>query len=240
MGPGESALFSKLFAAGRYLVLTQTNHETVRAAISAHSSALQKYYKRKNFLTNGGLILPAVLIIGATLLAVILFAEISPLVIVALLFALPLLILFARLLKAPTRPGRKTMDQIEGFRLYLQVAEADDLKRIEGIAGPSPTRTEALFERFLPYAVALDVEQPWAEQFESLFQRLAAEQGRSYQPRWYVGQQPATSFNGFTTAMSGALSTAISSSSQAPGSSSGSGGGGSSGGGGGGGGGGGW
>ena len=242
LGPGEQALFGKLFEAGRYLVLTRKNHETVRAAISAHERALQKYYKRANFLTNGLLVLPALLIMGVTVLVVIAAAEFTPLVIGALLLALPLLILFGRLIKAPTPSGRKTMDQIEGFRMYLQVAEGDELKRIEGIAGRSPVRTEALFEQYLPYAVALDVEQPWAEQFESLFQRLAAEEGRSYQPRWYVGQQSGfnTKVSGFTTAMTGALSAAISASSQAPGSSSGSGGGGSSGGGGGGGGGGGW
>ncbi len=92
----------------------------------------------------------------------------------------------------------------------------------------------------LPSAVALDVEQTWADQFERLFTKLSAEQGSSYQPHWYNGSRTVTSFSGFTTGLTSSLGTAISSSSTAPGSSSGGGGGGSSGGGGGGGGGGGW
>ncbi len=240
LGPGEEALLKKLFVSGEYLVLTNKNHETVRGAIKAHAAALKKYYQRIYFFTNGGLLLPALLIAALTVLLVAVLAEFTPLAIVVLVLAVPLLFWFSYLMKAPTVPGRKVMDQLDGFKMYLTVAEADDLQRIEGIAGPSPAKTPELFERYLPYAVALDVEQPWAEQFERLFMRLSAEQGTGYRPGWYAGQRPIRSFSGFTTAVSNSLTSAISSSSTAPGSSSGSGGGGSSGGGGGGGGGGGW
>jgi len=87
---------------------------------------------------------------------------------------------------------------------------------------------------------SLDVEQPWAEQFESLFRRIAAERGSEYRPGWYVGRRSFDSAGTFTRSMTRALGSAISASATPPGSSSGSGGGGSSGGGGGGGGGGGW
>jgi uncharacterized membrane protein len=167
-------------------------------------------------------------------------AEITPLVIVVMALALPLLAVFGYLIKAPTLHGRKTMDRIDGFKMYLAVAEAEDLQRVEGIAGASPDKTPELFERYLPYAVALDVAQPWADQFERLFTGISAKNGASYHPGWYNGAKPVHNFSSFTTAMTGSLATAISSSSTAPGSSSGGGGGGSSGGGGGGGGGGGW
>ncbi|MEW5914318.1 MAG: DUF2207 domain-containing protein [Thermodesulfobacteriota bacterium] len=140
---------------------------------------------------------------------------------------------FAHLLKAPTVGGRRLMDQIEGFRLYLSVAEKERL----GLLHP-PERTPELFERYLPYALALDVEQQWAEQFDQVL-AAAAEQG--YQPVWYSGTSfSARGVSGLAGSLGGALTGAISSSSSAPGSSSGSGGGGSSGGGGGGGGGSGW
>ncbi len=143
--------------------------------------------------------------------------------------------LFHRLLKAPTRAGRDLLDRTDGFRMFLSVAEKDRLK----FANP-PERTPELFERYLPYALALDVEQPWAEQFSAVLAR-AGEAGGAYRPGWYSG--PSWSgFGGsaFVSSLGGTLSSAIASSSTAPGSSSGSGGGGSSGGGGGGGGGGGW
>jgi uncharacterized membrane protein YgcG len=144
-------------------------------------------------------------------------------------------VVFYQLLKAPTLQGRRIMDRIEGFKMYLSVAEKERL----GIIHP-PEKTPALFETYLPYAMALNVEQEWGEQFTDVLAQATAE-GHEYSPRWYHG----SSFSRFGAAglaggLGGAFSGAISSSSTAPGSSSGSSGGGSSGGGGGGGGGSGW
>lgn len=143
--------------------------------------------------------------------------------------------IFYHLLKAPTRGGRAILDQIAGFKLYLSVAEKDRLN----LENP-PERTPQVFEQFLPYALALGVEQKWAEQFADVLAR--ANQGESdYTPTWYSGRAWTTlGVAGFTSSLGSSLSGAISSASTAPGSSSGGGGGGSSGGGGGGGGGGGW
>ena len=63
-------------------------------------------------------------------------------------------------MKSPTRAGRKLLDVIEGFRSYLDVAEKDELE----LKHP-PQKTPALFEKYLPYALALDVEHSWAERF---------------------------------------------------------------------------
>jgi uncharacterized membrane protein YgcG len=240
LGPGEQALFSKLFENGRHLLLTNAQHRIVRAAMREHEAALKKFYQRANFLTNTGLLAPAILIMAVTAILVFASGVDTPLAIGALFLSVPLIIRFMQLIKAPTPAGRRLIDRIDGFRLYLSIAEAEELERIEGIAGPSPDKTTALFEQFLPYAVALDVDQPWAEQFEALFRRISAEQGSEYRPGWYVGRRSFGSARGFTKSMTGALGTAISASATPPGSSSGGGGGGSSGGGGGGGGGGGW
>ena len=61
-------------------------------------------------------------------------------------------------LQSATREGRKIMDQIEGFRQYLNVAEEDRLEYLN-----PPKKTPELFEKFLPYAIALDVENSWAK-----------------------------------------------------------------------------
>lgn len=144
-------------------------------------------------------------------------------------------ILFYHLLKAPTLQGRKVMDQIEGFKMYLSVAEKDELKMLG-----CPQKTKELFEQYLPYALALDVEQKWAERFSEILAR-ASQGEQSYHPAWYSGSMWSTAgCAGFASSLGSSLSSSISSSSVAPGSSSGGGGGGSSGGGGGGGGGGGW
>ena len=140
---------------------------------------------------------------------------------------------FGKLLKAPTVAGRAVMDHIAGFRLFLDVAEGDELKLVD-----APPLTPELYEKNLPAALALDVEQRWAERFATVFATQAA---AAQSPSWYSGDNWNTRDIGrFTSSLGSSFSTAISSASTAPGSSSGSGGGGSSGGGGGGGGGGGW
>mgnify|MGYP000396417881 CR=1 FL=1 len=138
--------------------------------------------------------------------------------------------LFYVLMKAPTFEGRRLMDEIEGFKLYLGVAEKDRLDMLHG-----PEVTPEVFERYLPYAMALDVETRWAERFEQELARTGQKPSR-YDPAWYRGPSFSPSAVGaFAGAFAGSFAGALSSST-----SSGSGGGGSSGGGGGGGGGGGW
>ncbi len=150
-------------------------------------------------------------------------------------------ILFAVLMRAPTVQGRKVMDEIDGFKLYLDTAEKERLNITD-----EPPMTVERFERILPYAVALGVEKPWTEHFEAELARnaVAGVTGDSYAPHWYRGSdgrgftpsELAHSVSSTASAMSAAMVAAQPSTS----SSSGFGGGGSSGGGGGGGGGGGW
>ncbi len=144
-------------------------------------------------------------------------------------------ILFLYLMKAPTSAGRLLMDQVEGFKMFLGKVDGDRLNR----AAP-PQQTPAVFEKFLPYALALDVEQDWAEKFSTVLGSAGTTPSSSsaaYAPSFYSG----SSWNGFSetsfaSAFGSSLTSAISSSATAPGSGSGGGGGGSGGGGGGGGG----
>jgi uncharacterized membrane protein YgcG len=143
--------------------------------------------------------------------------------------------LFHHLLKAPTHAGRQLLDKIEGFKMYLGAVEQDRLNLLN-----PPHKTPQLFEKYLPYALALDVEQQWSEQFSEVLAQ-AGERGAAYSPGWYSGTSWSSLGAGsFASSLGSSFSSAVSSSSHAPGSSSGGGGGGSSGGGGGGGGGGGW
>lgn len=144
---------------------------------------------------------------------------------------------FYHLLKAPTRLGRDLLDRLDGFRMFLQTSEEDRFQLLH-----PPRRTPELFERYLPYALALGVENQWAEQFSDVLSRAGSGPEQGYTPSWYVSGTAWRGFHSrsFTGAVGAAMTGAIASSSVAPSSSSGFGGGGSSGGGGGGGGGGAW
>lgn len=145
--------------------------------------------------------------------------------------------LFHFLLKAPTSAGRRLLDQVEGFKLFLGKVDGDRLNRIM-----PPEPTPATFEKFLPYALALDVEEAWAEKFSRVLDGTAHSPGGAstgYTPSFYSGGDGnGFGVSGFASSFGGSFTSAISSSAAAPGSSGGGGGG--SGGGGGGGGGGGW
>ena len=63
-------------------------------------------------------------------------------------------------LPAPKQAAVGLIDQIEGFKLYLSKAEHDSLRRLD-----LPQKTLQLYEELLPFAIALDLETAWSDQF---------------------------------------------------------------------------
>lgn len=147
-------------------------------------------------------------------------------------------VLYALRLTRYTPEGLTLIDKIEGFKMFLEATEVERMK----IIGTPPERTPELYEKYLPYAMALGVEKAWTNQFTPLFAQME-KAGHPYHPHWYIGNYYGPfGFNSssFASSINSSATPPISSSGSAPGSSSGSGGSGHSGGGGGGGGGGGW
>lgn len=181
----------------------------------------------------------AVIFSGAEVIAIFAFGElISWAMIVLIVIGAGINWAFYELLKAPTLVGRNLLDRIEGFRHYIEIAEKQEL----AIRHPMGRNPE-LFESYLPYALALGVEQQWAQKFSDVLTKVSAAGTKPYHPVWYSGAGWDNNHIGdFSSSLGSGFTSAIAAASTAPGSSGGSGGGGggSSGGGGGGGGGGGW
>ena len=235
LGPGEQALVDALFTDGPVVVLDDENHELIGSARTAHKKALKRNYYNLYFKRNAQWLLPTFLgSLGAFLILVV-AGLITPVVVGVFALNALVQVVFLMLMSAPTRRGRLLMDKLDGFELYLSVAEKDDLN----IAHP-PELTPALFERYLPFAIALGVANEWAEQFAAALSRLDRDERAAYSPHWYHGNFHPHRLTSFVDDVGSGFSTAIASAATPPGSSSGSGGGGFSGGGGGGGGGGGW
>src|SRR5690606_13402178 len=89
-------------------------------------------------------------------------------------------LVFAMLMRAPTVHGRKVMDEIDGFRMYIETAEKERLN-FQG----EPEMSVGRFEAILPYAMALEVEKPWSERFEKDLARHAVKDADGYSPHWY-------------------------------------------------------
>jgi len=118
-------------------------------------------------------------------------------------------------LTVPTAEGWKRLDEIEGLKLFIGVAEADRLRLLN-----PPDFTPALYEKLLPYAIALGVEMVWSQRFAA---SLAAAQ-TEYQPDWYDGSRPWSHCDAsdFSSGLGGGLASAISAAATPPSSGDGS------------------
>lgn len=134
------------------------------------------------------------------------------------------------LLRAPTKAGKELMERIDDFAKFLTTAE---IPRMEMLTS-SMELDLSLFDRYLPFAIALDLETAWAGHFANIPETSSS----LSRHRWYHSSSGAGTTIDFSSSFSNFTSSLSSSSSSS--SSSGSSGGGSSGGGSGGGGGGGW
>ena len=233
---GESAVLQVLLPhMPSSISMKDTNYRQFQQARNVLKQALVKEHLGRLFHLNTLYLAPPMVITVLAGVIALAFDGGPAIWITWLLLAVLVHGLFIWLLRAPTPAGRLVMDEIEGFKMYLNTAEQDRLDRMR-----SPALTPEVFESFLPYAYALGVENRWCERFaRELPEEVRQRSG--YQPGWYSGQyRGMRALNHLGDSFSSSFSSAISSASSPPGFSSGSGGGGSSGGGGGGGGGGGW
>lgn len=124
---------------------------------------------------------------------------------------------FGWVMPARTVRGARALEGVLGFEEFLSRVEGDRLQRV--------AKSPELFEKYLPYAMALGVEKSWATAFEHLYR---------HPPDWYHGGD-ATAFHprSFASSLGGMTTRTAAAMASSPRSSAGSGfgGGGSSGGG---------
>ena len=70
---------------------------------------------------------------------------------------------FVPLLRTTTAEGQKLLGQIRGYKLFLQETELDRMKVLD----QTPTSIPKLAS--LPYAIALDLREPWGDAMSSAF-----------------------------------------------------------------------
>lgn len=175
------------------------------------------------------------IVLGSILPIIFIFFGSQPGWVIGAVIAMASLFGFGAFMQRRTHAGVEAYEKAKGLELYMKTAESDRMAMMQSVDRPytEPAKTYDLFEKLLPYAVALGVEKSWAKQFDGLFDKS---------PDWYQGNA-VNSFH--ATAFASNLTNGLSSmnqsfSAQSGSSGSGSAGGGSAGGGGGGGGGGGW
>jgi hypothetical protein len=142
---------------------------------------------------------------------------------VALILVILLIInyFFHLRLRSQTLSAHPLMDQIEGLRLFLITADTAGENRDDAEA--SPSFTPELFERLLPYALALNVEKIWGEKFAAALAGMPRGDEGDYSPVWYSGPNwNLNTASAFLTSLGSSFSSALSWSTSGAGSSSGS------------------
>ncbi len=107
------------------------------------------------------------------------FFHLAPVAVVIAGVASALVVIgFGVVMPARSRHGVDVLRQVKGFEEFLERVESDRFKRM--ITGPE------MFEKFLPFAMALGVESQWAAAFADMYREP---------PSWYVG----SNLRGFNT-----------------------------------------
>ena len=212
-------------------------HEDLKSKFLIRSGKKNK--EEAMFRMNRGYVIFATVVLIASIVATLKFLTERPSLKIGIFCAICIVIIlithvvFKSIMSAYTKKGREIVDHLLGFKMYLAQAE----RHIYNQLAP-PEKTLDLFEKYLPYAVALNVQNEWASKFDSI---IAQAMASGYNPSYYSFSSHSGghfNVNDFSRGISSGLASTLSSASTPP--SSNSSGGGSSGGGGGGGGGGGW
>ncbi len=94
---------------------------------------------------------------------------------------------FSPIMPRKTRQGVHALEELLGLSEYIRRAELDRIEYHD-----APEKSPQLFEKLLPYAIALNLTSIWSKQFEGLLEQP---------PDWYAGRTPVFRAHLFTLSM---------------------------------------
>ena len=113
---------------------------------------------------------------------------------------------FGLVMPARTVRGARTLEKVLGFEEFLRRVEADRFERV--------IKTPELFEKYLPFALALRVDENWCRAFQDIY---------TTPPQWYAGNYHSFSLHSFNHSLNQMAATTGQAMTSAPRSSSSSG-----------------
>jgi uncharacterized membrane protein YgcG len=184
--PHEQSLLDGLFAGGiRHSVESSTLEHSFYTRLPGIRKEIfkrlleRRYYTqrpdmvRRRYIGLGFLVGLVVLLGGLGLSAVLGQAPVP--VIVAGTLSAAITAAFGWVMPCRTLLGTRALEGVLGFEEFLTRVEGDHLRRA--------VKTPEMFEKYLPYAMALGVEKSWAKAFEGICRQP---------PDWYQGGTPRT------------------------------------------------
>ena len=164
LAPEEEAVFKMI---PDQLILNGSYHSCVYKMQQQLTKSLRKM-NEKLFKKNISWVLPPLLLLSLLLLywnyalnrGLVSFASFKKEGIALFLLLIPFYCFF-RIMKEYTPAGQQIMNEINGFKQYLSIGEGTRVQASD------PTDKLKIFCDYLPYAMALDVENKWIKSFEA-------------------------------------------------------------------------
>lgn len=183
--PYEKALFKQMFGDKEHVKLKSLNFKFHSVLPEVKDAVYKNLVKEGYFDGNPENVRTAFLVFGllgvAVMIGLALLFQwqslgrvfIIPAVITAVV-AVGIVIWTSRVMPRRTRKGRIAWEEIAGLEEYINRAEAKELAQQERMN---------IFERLLPYAIALGIADRWASAFEGLYEQP---------PDWFQTSGPFT------------------------------------------------
>jgi len=174
----EEMLFKGIFNGGSekklsdlkfefHKTISEVKSEIYRGLTASGYFAGNPSHVRQGFAIIGILIAAAMFAgVGFLQFATIGTVYVAPIIVGGIL-SVATIVLFARVIPRKTREGRIAWEKIKGLEEYLRRAEQRELEKQEA---------QGVFERLLPYAIALGLTDRWATAFEGIY---------TEPPNWY-------------------------------------------------------
>jgi uncharacterized membrane protein YgcG len=180
--PHEQVLLSGIFSGGRAgeMVLMSSLENRFYKTLPAIQGRLldslveHHYYRRRPDTTRYfyivlGLVLGFLIFWGGGYVGGLLGMQSLPFIIAAIATG-AVICIFGWFMPARTMQGTRALEAVLGFEDFLDHVESDRFNRV--------IKTPEMFEKFLPFAMALSVEKNWSRAFEEIYREP---------PNWYVG-----------------------------------------------------
>lgn len=186
LSPAELAVFDSLFDSPEIEECTLTSLEqkfykslpTIKSRL--YGQLIEAGYYKSNpertkrfYITIGLVAVPLAVYLGIQFMSLYLSAAVA--------LSGVIVLAFSRFMPRKTTKGVRKLEEILGLSEYIRRAEVD---RIE--FHNAPEKGSELFEKLLPYAIALNLTTVWTRQFEGLLNEP---------PQWYVGTSGAPAFD---------------------------------------------
>lgn len=179
----EQALLRGFFERGDEVVLGDLENRFYRHVPEVQAALFEELLARRcwarrpdrvrRFWTGAAVAVAVALLVAGNALSA--RGDVAPMAIVTAAVLTPLVVLLFRwLMPAKTAEGTRTLETVLGFQEFLGRVDGDRLARV--------VKTPELFERFLPFAMALGVARSWADAFAGVC---------TQPPSWYHGRAGA-------------------------------------------------